>query len=760
MPNENRLATKENQSGVSNANVQPTREDNKMDVKPEYAQAQEGTLVLVKDYEIETASGISLLKRASLSIPEGKLTALIGLSGDGKSTLMNGLAGHCTPSHKTYGEIWTKSQSGGLEKRNVKEWFPTVNYSQQDVVSYENIPLREGLCSVARCEGRSIEDVDGYMDLFRLSKSAKTRFVKLSGGEQKRAMVIIGLLSNKQFNIWDEPLSGLDSEIARVILSTMANTQTTNLVTVHQVSEDLMKKFDNTVIMHRSTIVYSGPTREIKAYFTSAGVEFPDDTFYINYIMKLSAENSENEVDKKNIAALNRIADAILQRPQGAPAAGNLVHNKDMLKVSWVNIRELFRWLSYFDRWFRGSSLIADFLVPGVFIGFMGVIIQVIEYNNRQFSLFGNTNITMRFFVEIKKYFSSIEIANKEAHINAINRVLTIMGHGAMLDRIVFMFSRVLNFYTLLIIFVSSNFKTQKFQRLCKTNTYEGRIKPADYITALFFDVFVRKGAIIWLMNMLVFWSMCFVVDAPLKPYITVGWALPTALLLGYSGILGLHAVLLNLIPVSIKFFPIVAAVYLIVIGHLPLAAEVAALERTGFYMKDLPILASYKIPDYLGDLSSASDSPSLLAKSMAWLSTAKTVVMQYLVLMSPGQYVSQILTKILLYRNKLTLSSGKEVDAVSNVRMLVESHSESLIAHIEKSSAQCLDIDTAVQYLDLIAKKKPSMCEVLSPESKLKSISLIHIAWSMLRFWCLPMCLMCASAYFAYRSMQPKLRS
>ncbi|KAH9387459.1 uncharacterized protein NEMAJ01_2355, partial [Nematocida major] len=114
----------------------------------EKAKNSSGLILEMKNYGLETKKGVSILKGVSLSIPKGKMVAMIGLSGDGKSTLLEGMAGHCNPSHKTYGEIHVEALDGTFGRRDIMEWFSRVNYAEQASINYEAIPLYVILCSI------------------------------------------------------------------------------------------------------------------------------------------------------------------------------------------------------------------------------------------------------------------------------------------------------------------------------------------------------------------------------------------------------------------------------------------------------------------------------------------------------------------------------------------------------------------------------------------------------------------------------------
>ncbi|OAG33354.1 hypothetical protein NEIG_02639, partial [Nematocida sp. ERTm5] len=132
--------------------------------------APEALLLKMEKFERITSKGVALLKKVSFSLPEGKLIALLGLSGDGKTTLMDSISGICTPSHITYGKVYVKNKSGNLVERDAESWFNRVNYTHQDMIAYKGVSLQNILCSIATCYGKKKQEVDDYLALLRLSK--------------------------------------------------------------------------------------------------------------------------------------------------------------------------------------------------------------------------------------------------------------------------------------------------------------------------------------------------------------------------------------------------------------------------------------------------------------------------------------------------------------------------------------------------------------------------------------------------------------
>jgi ABC-2 type transport system ATP-binding protein len=135
------------------------------------------------------------LHDVSFEIYSGELVAIIGPNGAGKTTLLSILAGIQTPSG---GEVSTPAGKVG--------WVP-----QQPAV-YSKLSVAENLRLFARLEKLSDPEaaVEQMLDLTDLRERSGDEVGRLSGGNQQRVNVAIGLLCEPAALLLDEPSSALD----------------------------------------------------------------------------------------------------------------------------------------------------------------------------------------------------------------------------------------------------------------------------------------------------------------------------------------------------------------------------------------------------------------------------------------------------------------------------------------------------------------------------------------------------------------------
>ncbi|WOK99145.1 hypothetical protein Cni_G07857 [Canna indica] len=210
-----------------------------------------------------------LLKGISGSFRPGVLTALMGVSGAGKTTLMDVLAGR-----KTGGYIEGNITISGYPKK--QETFARVSgYCEQNDIHSPHVTVYESLVYSAWLRLPPDVDsvtrkmfVDEVMELVELT-SLRDALVGLPGlnglstEQRKRLTIAVELVANPSIIFMDEPTSGLDARAAAIVMRTVRNTVDTGrtvVCTIHQPSIDIFEAFDELFLMKRGgEEIYVGP---------------------------------------------------------------------------------------------------------------------------------------------------------------------------------------------------------------------------------------------------------------------------------------------------------------------------------------------------------------------------------------------------------------------------------------------------------------------------------------------------------------------
>jgi manganese/zinc/iron transport system ATP- binding protein len=206
-----------------------------------------------------------------LTLPEGRLIAIVGPNGAGKSTLLKAILGLVRPTTgwvQVFGAPYDQRRSwvGYVPQRESVDWdFPT---SALDVVTmglYGRIgwlrrPSRHHRATALACLGK-----------LGIREFAHRQISQLSGGQQQRVFLARALAQDARLYLMDEPFAGVDAATERAILSLLQDLrdQGRTVVAVHHDLQTVAEYFDHVVLLNLR-LVAAGP---IAATFTQENLQ-------------------------------------------------------------------------------------------------------------------------------------------------------------------------------------------------------------------------------------------------------------------------------------------------------------------------------------------------------------------------------------------------------------------------------------------------------------------------------------------------------
>eukprot|EP00933_Yihiella_yeosuensis_P061558 TRINITY_DN6438_c0_g4_i1.p1 TRINITY_DN6438_c0_g4~~TRINITY_DN6438_c0_g4_i1.p1 ORF type:complete len:722 (-),score=65.31 TRINITY_DN6438_c0_g4_i1:29-2194(-) len=259
-----------------------------------------------------TVGEVDRLKNLTGMVSPGKITAVMGSSGAGKTTLMNVLSGR----QRTHGRSRSGSSkeavnlSGDVFARgrpvSTSYFRKRTAYVVQDNALMDSETPKEALEFSAYLRlPHSVPDkkrkelVIGLIERLHLTRCADVPcggplVPGISGGELKRTAVGIELISNPKMLFLDEPLSGLDTYNAFSLMKSLKQLAASGVpvvMTLHQPSSEIYAMLDDVIFLHEGELIFQGPLKSVVTHFDQIGYPCPPNYNPADHILFVTAED-------------------------------------------------------------------------------------------------------------------------------------------------------------------------------------------------------------------------------------------------------------------------------------------------------------------------------------------------------------------------------------------------------------------------------------------------------------------------------------
>ncbi|MFG1683829.1 ABC transporter ATP-binding protein [Nonomuraea sp. NPDC049269] len=200
------------------------------------------------------------LRDCTLSVPVGRVVALVGPNGAGKSTFLHVVAGLIAP---TRGSVRVFGEPVGQRAAALAR----VAFLAQDKPLYNGFTVAEML-RFGHHLNPGWDDALARQRLAELDIPLNRKVGKLSGGQQAQVALTIAVAKRPDLLVMDEPLANLDPvarhDVMRSLMAAVAETQMTVVLSSHVVS-DLTNACDWLVVLNRGQVQISGEVDELPA---------------------------------------------------------------------------------------------------------------------------------------------------------------------------------------------------------------------------------------------------------------------------------------------------------------------------------------------------------------------------------------------------------------------------------------------------------------------------------------------------------------
>jgi len=214
--------------------------------------------------------GVKILDNVSLTLPEGKITVVIGPSGTGKSVLLKNILGLLKPES---GQILIDghdiSKMVEFQLNHIRKNFG-VCFQDAALFDSMNVGNNVGFPFVIHTK-MSYEEISAKVS--ELVKEVGLTGVEekmpsqISGGMRKRVGLARALAMNPKFLLFDEPTTGLDPVMSNAIYALINEVQKKTKATSLMISHDIEGAFklaDHIIMLYKGKIVFEGTPEDFK----------------------------------------------------------------------------------------------------------------------------------------------------------------------------------------------------------------------------------------------------------------------------------------------------------------------------------------------------------------------------------------------------------------------------------------------------------------------------------------------------------------
>jgi sulfate/thiosulfate transport system ATP-binding protein len=220
--------------------------------------------------------GFVALEDVSIDVPEGSLTALLGPSGGGKSTLLRVIAGLEEPDSGTV-------TISGREATHTPPQDRGVGFVFQHYAAFKHMTVRQNVAFGLKVRKRAKREIDPKVEellgLVQLQGLADRYPAQLSGGQRQRMALARALAVEPKVMLLDEPFGALDATVRKQLRAWLRrlhdDVHVTTIFVTHD-QEEAMEVAEQIVVLNDGRVEQTGSPRDL--------YERPTNDFVMSFV--------------------------------------------------------------------------------------------------------------------------------------------------------------------------------------------------------------------------------------------------------------------------------------------------------------------------------------------------------------------------------------------------------------------------------------------------------------------------------------------
>lgn len=226
-----------------------------------------------------------VLDNINFNLNQGQILGLLGPNGVGKSTIFNIITGLLKPNHGSLIINGENVINYPIASRSKKF---RIGYVPQYGGYFHDLTLMDNLKAIGEIQISNLKDrnskIDSIISQFELDSVTSIPAKFLSGGQRKKLVIALALLSDPKVLLLDEPFAALDVLTIKMLKELIVNLQTQSNLSVcicdHQ-ARDLLSCVDVAIILSNCKIIAQGTPSELVKDSKAQSAYF-GDSFKLN----------------------------------------------------------------------------------------------------------------------------------------------------------------------------------------------------------------------------------------------------------------------------------------------------------------------------------------------------------------------------------------------------------------------------------------------------------------------------------------------